>query len=91
MKIGEVIGSVVSTQKLKCFDGMKLLLVRQLDKKLKPMGIPFTAVDVVRAGEGDIVYYECGKEAGFALNGQSPCDATIIAIIDEINIERDDQ
>ncbi len=88
MKIGKVIGSVVSTSKIECFKGQKLLLVQQLDENLKPTGDAFVAMDIVQAGEGDIIYYEGGKEAGFALDMLSPSDATIIAIIDDI--ERSD-
>ncbi len=87
MKLGKVIGRVVSTQKIECFEGQKLLLVQQIDETLNNVGDPFVAVDIVQAGEGDIIYFEAGKEAGFALDMLSPSDATVIAIVDEIDLE----
>jgi microcompartment protein CcmK/EutM len=47
------------------------------------------AFDTVRAGEGDLVYYELGKEAAQANpNGWfNPADAAIIAIVDAVNLE----
>lgn len=87
MKLAKVIGRVVSTQKIDCFQSQTLLLVQEINENLENIGDPLVAVDMVKAGEGDIVYYEAGKEAGFALDMLSPCDATIIAIVEDINLE----
>lgn len=87
MKLAKVIGRVVSTRKLECFQSQTMLLVQEINEKLTKVGDPFVAVDTVKAGEGDIVYFEAGKEAGFALDMLSPCDATIIAIVDDIDLE----
>ena len=87
MKLGKVIGRVVSTRKIDCFKSQTMLLVQGIDENLKKVGDPLVAIDIVKAGEGDIVYYEAGKEAGFALDMLSPSDATIIAIVEDIDLE----
>ncbi len=88
MKLGKVTGTVVSTQKLECFSGRKLLLVQPLDENRKPSGIPIVAVDTVQAGTGDVVIFEGGKEAAQALGAWfNPCDASVIGIVDDINRE----
>ena len=58
MKLGKVIGTVVSTQKVESFEGVKLLLVQPLDENYAEKGEPLAACDTVQAGVGDIVLYE---------------------------------
>ncbi len=88
MKIGEVIGRVVSEKKIESFNGLTLLLVQPLDEMRKPVGNPLVAIDTVRAGEGDLVMYEGGKEAAMSLpNWFNPGDAAIIGIIDALYTE----
>lgn len=88
MKLGRVIGRVVSTQKLKCFEGVSLLLVQPLDESLKNTGDPFVAMDTIRAVNGMLIYYETSKEAGRVLeNTINPCDASIMGIVDELFID----
>jgi ethanolamine utilization protein EutN len=87
MKLGRVIGTVVCTQKMECFDGLKLLLVQPVDEKGREAGAALVAFDTVRAGEGDLVFYEAGKEAAQANpNGWfNPADAAVIGIVDALN------
>lgn len=89
MKLGKVIGRVVSTQKLQCFEGLKLLLVQPLDQLLEDSGPVLVAWDTARAGEGDLVFFESGKEAAQANpNGWfNPGDAAILGIVDAVNRE----
>ena len=85
MKLGKVIGSVVSTQKLACFEGQKLLLVQRVDEVDVEVGVPFVALDVVQAGAGDLVYWEGGREAGEAMGTvMNPADAVVLAIVDHV-------
>lgn len=85
MKLGKVIGRVVSTRKLECFEGQKLLLVQQVDETGKELGVPFVALDVAQAGEGDLVYWEGGREAGETMSTvMNPADAAVMAIVDDI-------
>jgi microcompartment protein CcmK/EutM len=88
MKLGKVIGRVICTQKMESLDGLKLLLVQPLDENGKESGAAIVAFDVARAGEGDVVFYEGGKEAAQANpNGWfNPADAAIIGIVDAVNL-----
>ena len=88
MKLGKVIGSIVSTQKVESFEGIKLMLVQPLDEKLEPAGDPLVAFDTIQAGVGDLIYYETSKEAGRVLEfTMNPCDAAIVGIVDNILVE----
>src|SRR5512137_2095472 len=88
MKLGRVIGRVVSTQKMECFEGLKLLLVQPVDENGKDSGAAVVAFDTVRAGVGDRVFFEGGKEAAQANpNGWiTPADAAIIGMVDAVNV-----
>ncbi len=88
MKLGRVIGRVVCTRKMECLEGLKLLLVQPVDELRRDAGAAFVAFDVARAGEGDMVFLESGKEAAQANpNGWfNPADAAIIGIVDDVNV-----
>ena len=87
MKLGKIVGTVISTAKLSCFDRRKLLLLQPIDEQYREFGKPIVAVDTVQAGEGDIVFFEGGKEAAQALGDWfNPCDASVIAIVDDIDL-----
>lgn len=88
MKLGKVIGRVVSTTKVESFEGLKLLLVQPIDENLKEIGDPIVTVDTIQSNSGQIIYYETSKEASMVLEEtMNPCDAAIVGIVDEINIE----
>ena len=88
MKIGRVIGRVVSEKKIESFNGITLLLIQPLDEEKRSTGKPLVAVDTVRAGEGDLVMYEGGKEAAMSLpNWFNPSDAAVIGIIDDLHVD----
>jgi microcompartment protein CcmK/EutM len=91
MKLGRVIGRVVCTQKMECFDGLKLLLVQPVDQGGRDAGAALVAFDTARAGEGDLVLFEAGKEAAQANpNGWfNPADAAILGIVDAVNVAGD--
>ena len=88
MYYGKVLGNIVSTIKCKGLKGKKLLVVRPIDMETKALSEKFIiAVDTTSSGIGDYVGYEDGKEASWAFYPEEvPTDATIIAIIDKINI-----
>ncbi|NCO53796.1 MAG: EutN/CcmL family microcompartment protein, partial [Bacteroidetes bacterium] len=52
MKLGRVIGRVVSTVKVESFEGLKLMLVQPLDEKLNNVGDAIVAVDTIQSGVG---------------------------------------
>ncbi|MCG8573197.1 MAG: EutN/CcmL family microcompartment protein [Spirochaetes bacterium] len=85
MKLGKIIGSVVCTTKIDPFEGKKLLLLTPINEQKEEIGDVLVAIDTVQAGTGDLVFYEGGKEAGFALGTFNPSDATIIGIVDQLN------
>ncbi len=88
MKLGKVIGTVVSTQKVESFEGVKLLLIQPLDENYNETGEPLAACDNVQAGPGDIVLYEGGREAALTMeNWYNPSDAAVMAIVDSTNLE----
>ena len=89
MKLGKITGRVVSTQKHESISGLKLLLVQPLDQERKSSGLPIVAFDVARAGVGDLVFYEGGKEAAQANpNGWfNPLDAVILGVVDAVSLE----
>jgi len=86
MQIARVVGTVVSTQKHRKFEGAKLLLVQPLTPDDMPRGAAFLAIDGVGAGvhEKVLVVLE-GRAAGEAIGRKgAPVDAAIIAIIDTV-------
>ena len=85
MKLGRVIGSVMCTQKVDSFEGVKLLLLQPVDKNLQGRGDPLIACDSVQAGPGDLVLWEGGREAALGLeNWYNPSDATVMGIVDKV-------
>ena len=89
MQIGRVIGTVVSTQKHRTFEGAKLLLVQPLNIDDTPRGSALLAVDGVGAGVNEkvLVVLE-GRAAGEALDRKAaPVDAAIIGIIDTVTVD----
>ena len=90
MQIARVIGTVVSTQKHRKFEGAKLLLVQPITLDDTPRGTPLLAVDSVGAGvhEKVLIVLE-GRAAGEALGRKgAPVDAAVIGIIDQVDIAR---
>ena len=91
MQIARVVGTVVSTQKHRKFEGAKLLLVQPLNLDDSPLGSTFLAVDGVGAGvdEKVLIVLE-GRAAGEALGKKgAPVDAAIVGIIDQVSIDGD--
>jgi len=89
MLIAQVIGTIVSTRKHELLVGSKIQVVQPLEcAGKKPKGDPFVAVDAVGAGVGERVLVVRGSGARMAVdNDQYPVDATIIGIIDRVDIE----
>ena len=87
MKLGRVTGTVVCEHKDRSWKGIKLLLVQPLDEYKKPSGDQIVACDSVQAGEGDLVFFEGGREAALVLEDwYNPSDATIIGIVDDVEV-----
>jgi microcompartment protein CcmK/EutM len=91
LQIARVIGTLVSTQKHKKFEGAKLLLVQPLNLDDTPRGSALLAVDGVGAGvhEKVLIVLE-GRAAGEALGKKgAPVDAAVIGIIDRVDVDGD--
>lgn len=91
MLIGRVVGTVVSTQKHRKFEGAKLLLVQPLNLDDTPRGNAVLAVDGVGAGVHEKVLLVLeGRAAGEALGKKAaPVDAAIIGIVDHVDVDGD--
>lgn len=91
MLLGKVIGTVTPAIVYEGMQGVPLLLIQPLDKKLLPAGKPLVACDSTRmAGQGETIYYEGGREAALALDPWFvPVDHTIIGIVDGVNLSEE--
>lgn len=89
MQICRVKGTVVSTNKSEKMKGLKLLLVKPIDiETFKEKGSLVVAIDTVDAGEGEIVMTVGGSSSRqTAVTENKPCDQSIIAVIDSIDLE----
>ena len=90
MLIGKVIGTVVATQKDEKLEGLKFLMLRQLDVQGKEKEGYVVAVDAMGAGVGEVVLYASGSSARqTVITDKRPCDAVIMAIVDTWEIGGD--
>ncbi len=87
MKLGEVVGTVVSTRKDEELEGLTFLVVRDLDSEFAPTGGTVVAVDAVGAGVGECVMYASGSSSRLThATKNKPVDATIMAIVDIVEV-----
>ena len=87
MLLGKVVGTVVATRKEPEIEGLRMLMVRGLDMEGKPTSTLVVAVDAVGAGVGEVVLYASGSSARQTkVTKDRPVDATIMAIVDEIEV-----
>ncbi len=88
MIIAKVIGSAVATLKHDLLKTTKILLVSPSDVKGNLTGEPFLAVDLVGAGDGELVIISQGSSARVATGqNSSPTDAAIVGILDSLQVE----
>ena len=88
MKLGKVIGSVVSTRKDPSLESLKLLIVENLAPSLEREGGYVVAIDSVGAGVGEVVLSATGSSARLtAVTKDRPVDAVIMAIVDSFDID----
>jgi ethanolamine utilization protein EutN len=84
----KVIGKAVSTIKDKRLTGQTMLVVRQIEMGGEAAGPSFVALDVVGAGEGEIVGVVQGSSARAAFGtGAIPVDAAVVVIFDSLTKE----
>ena len=88
MIIAKVVGVAVASLKHDTLRTTKLLLVQPADASGDSSGELFLAVDLVGAGEGELVMVSQGSSAR-QVTGQnsSPIDAAIVGILDSLRFE----
>jgi ethanolamine utilization protein EutN len=89
MILGQVIGSIVSTQKEKNLTGKKLLIVRSIDLDGNMLDSFVVAVDVVGVGVGEKVLVVSGSSARQTDETRDRAiDTVIVAKVDSYSFER---
>lgn len=88
MYAAKIIGSAVCTCKEQKLVGLKLLVVQPISLlTLENEGKPVVAIDAVGAGESEVVLVVGGSSARqTAVTTNMPVDATIMAVVDYIDI-----
>ena len=85
MRIAKVVGVAIATVKDQRLEGGKCLLVSATDSAGMEQGIPIVALDMVGAGEGELVMIAEGSSARVAAgDANRPVDAVIVGILDSL-------
>ncbi len=93
MLFGRVKGSAVCTLKYPGTEGLKLLVVQPLNKRLEPVGTLQVAADVVDAGPDDLCVMVRSREAALAMPDIKfvPVDLALVGVVDELDVRPDGQ
>jgi ethanolamine utilization protein EutN len=93
MLFGRVRGTAICTLKVPGTEGLKLLIVQPLNKKLEPVGALQVAADVVQAGPGDLCVMVRSREAALAMPEIKfvPIDLALIGIVDELSVHPEEE
>ena len=91
MLFGRVHGTAICTLKYPGTEGLKLLVIQPLNKKLEPIGGLQVAADVVQAGIGDLCVMVRSREAALAMPEIKfvPVDLALVGIVDELDVRPD--
>jgi microcompartment protein CcmK/EutM len=88
MLLGKVVGTLVATRKEASMEGLKFLVLKQLDIEGKETGGYRVAADAVGAGLGEVVLYATGSAARQTkYTHERPCDGVILAIVDLLEVD----
>ena len=91
MLLARVAGTVVASRKELRLEGLKFLLLEQLDVDNKPTGGYVVAADAVGAGLDEVVMYAAGSSARQTeYTHERPVDAVVMAIVDSWEVGGDD-
>jgi ethanolamine utilization protein EutN len=92
MLLGRVCGSAICTLKIEGTEGLKLLVVQPLNKKLEPVGALQVAADVVHAGPGDLCVMVRSREAALAMPDVKfvPVDLALVGIVNELEVKAEE-
>ncbi len=87
MLLGKVVGTLVATRKEPTLEGLKFLVLKQLDIEGRETGGYRVAADAVGAGLGEVVLFATGSSARQTkMTDRRPCDAVIMAIVDTLEV-----
>lgn len=88
MLLGKVVGTLVATRKEESLEGLKFLVLKQLDIEGQETGGYRVAADAVGAGLGEVVLYATGSAARQTkYTDKRPCDGVIMAIVDVLEVD----
>ncbi len=89
MLFGRVRGTAVCTIKYPGTEGLKLLVVQPMNRKMQPLGPLQVAADVVDAGVGDLCVMVRSREASLALPGEKfvPVDLALVGVVDDLTVQ----
>ena len=83
MLLAKVVGTLVATRKDPKLDGLKFMLLRQVNPESLVEGGYVVANDAVGCGVGESVLYASGSSARQTeVTKDRPCDAVVMAIVD---------
>lgn len=90
MLLGRVVGRAICTIKSPDLEGVHLLVVQPLNKKLQPVDHLQIAADVVEAGPGDLCMLTRSREAAMAMRVEwfVPVDLAIVGVVNELNVQK---
>ena len=93
MLLGIVKGRAISTLKYQGLEGLRLLVVQPVNRRLEPLGSVQVAVDVVQAATGDLCVMVRSREAALAMPEIKfvPVDLALVGIVDQLAIRPDDE
>jgi len=81
--LGRVAGTLVASRKEETLEGLKFLVIKQLNVEEAEPGGYVVAADAVGAGVGEVVLYASGSSARqTTMTKDRPCDAVVMAIVD---------
>ena len=88
MLLGRVVGTVVASRKEAALEGLKFLVLKQLDVDGSVTGGYRVAADAVGAGVGEVVLYATGSSARQTeMTDKRPCDGVVMAIVDTLEVD----
>jgi microcompartment protein CcmK/EutM len=88
MKLGRIVGTVVSTRKDEKIRSLKLYIVRDLTMEITDRDSFVVAADSVGAGVGEVVLYASGSSARQTImTDKRPIDAAVMAIVDIVDVD----
>ena len=89
MKLGRVVGTMVTSTTVVGMEGLKLLVFTPLTSDPRDAGSSFMAtVASAQAGPGNLVIYESSREAALLHHPRFvPVDHAIVGIVDQHHLE----